>query len=137
MNVSSFSIGSVVLVRFKKLKGGRNATRKVVIIDKGIKTTLLGEGPVKKIQAIVDHKHVQATLDGTIDTATGTIRVDVSSCVLTGYMKHRNFIMTGHMPRASITNLNVRVDRRGAKPAASKVSTPRTPHVSGRKRSKF
>lgn len=131
---TAITIGSVVFVRYKQLKGGKRIPRSVRIIDSGIKTTATGEGFEKLLLVTVDNKFAAGTLMGTFNTKAGTLTMASEGLKPLGYLKNKYFEVAGYTPNARVTNIN---KRKKEPDLGSKVSAPRRPHVSGGKRSKF
>jgi hypothetical protein len=131
---TAVSIESIVFVRYKQLKGGKKIARSIRIINSGIKTTTTGEGSEKLLLVTVDNKFAAGTLMGTLNTKAGTLIMASEGLKPLGYLKNKYFQVAGYMPHARMSNTN---RRKKGLDLGSKVSTPRTPHVSGGKRSKF
>lgn len=131
---TAISIGSIVFVRYKQLKGGKRIPRSTRIISSGIKTTTTGEGSEKLLLVTVDNKFAAGTMMGTLNTKAGTLTMASEGLKPLGYFKNKYFEVAGYTPNARVTNIS---RRKKEVDLGSKVSTPRAPHVSGRKRSKF
>lgn len=131
---TAVTIDSVVFVRYKQLKGGKRVPRSVRIISSGIKTTTTGEGFEKLLLVTVDNKFAAGTMMGALNTKAGTVTLASEGLKPLGYLKNKYFEVAGYTPNARVTNIS---KRKKGFDLGNKVSTPRRPHVSGGKRSKF
>lgn len=109
VEMSTVQVSNIILVRMKKLKGGRKAIRTIRKIPiHALKHTVSGNQYGTKLVVDFDHKYGAGQMIGMVDKVKGIVNFDAKAFIPEGYLKGRGFELAGYDLKANLTNLNAR-----------------------------